>query len=473
MSKESIKSALKQATETKFLEIESNILKDVPQIFKEQFPGKKAIIIADPNTYRVAGKKVHEALQKAGLEGEEPYILDDPNLYADYIFVEKIRDYLKDKDVTPIAVGSGVINDLTKRASSELKRPYMCVATAASMDGYSSAGASITNKGAKITHACEAPQALVADIDIIAAAPPLMTASGYADLYAKVVSGADWILAAELADPNHPKKGIEPMTSAWNIVQDGLAEALQDPAGAKNGNPKAIELLTEGLMLGGFAMQSMESWGAGVSRPASGSEHQFSHLWDMEHHTFKGEMAKKFGLYPNQDEQAPSHGFKVGIGTLAITALYEVMLKESIDRLDVEAAVEKWPTLEAQLKEIDEMFAGTEIHPFAVAQTTDKYVTKEELREQLNKIKKNWPQLKEKLRNQVIPFEETKKRLAAVGAPVEPEEIGITRKRLKDSFYRAHKIRSRYTILDFAYRAGYFDQWIEELFSEKGALKGK
>lgn len=473
MSKENIKSALKQATVTKFLEIETHILNDIPQIFKEQFPGKKAIVIADPNTYRVAGKKVHEALKNAGLEGVEPYILDDPNLYADYIFVEKIRDYLKDKEVTPIAVGSGVINDLTKRASSELKRPYMCVATAASMDGYSSAGASITNKGAKITHACEAPKVLVADLDVIAAAPPLMTASGYADLYAKVVSGADWILAAELADPNHPKKGIEPMTGAWNIVQDGLTEALQDPTGAKNGNPKAIELLTEGLMLGGFAMQSMESWGAGVSRPASGSEHQFSHLWDMEHHTFKGEMAKKFGLYPNQDEQAPSHGFKVGIGTLAITALYEVLLKESIDRLDVEAAVEKWPTLESQLKEIDEMFAGTEIHPFAVAQTTDKYVTKEELREQLNKIKKSWPQLKVKLRNQVIPFEETKKRLAAVGAPVEPEEIGITRKRLKDSFYRAHKIRSRYTILDFAYRSGYFDQWIEELFGEKGVLKGK
>lgn len=472
MSKESIASALKQATETKFLEIGSGILSKVPQVFKDQFPGKKAIVIADSNTYRVAGKKVHEALKNAGLEGIEPYILDDPNLYADYVFVERIRDYLKDKGVICVAVGSGVINDLTKRASSELKRPYMCIATAASMDGYSSAGASITNKGAKITHACEAPQALVADVDIISQAPPLMTASGYADLYAKVVSGADWIIAAELADPNHPKKGIEPITSAWNIVQDGLAESLQDPVGAKNGDHKAIELLIEGLMLGGFAMQSMESWGAGVSRPASGAEHQFSHLWDMEHHTFKGEMAKKFGLYPNQDEQAPSHGFKVGIGTLAITALYELMLKTPIEKLDVDAAVEKWPSLEEQLKEIDEMFGGTAIHPFATTQTTDKYVTKKELREQLNKIKSNWPVLKDKLRKQVIPFEETKRRLAAVGAPVEPEEIGVSRKKLKESFYRAHKIRSRYTILDFAYRAGYFDQWVEELFGENGVLKG-
>ena len=52
-------------------------------------------------------------------------------------------------------------------------------------------------------------------------------------------------------------------------------------------------------MFGGFAMQSSKS-----SRPASGAEHQFSHLWDMQHHTHNG--------------VAPSHGFKVGVATLAV-----------------------------------------------------------------------------------------------------------------------------------------------------------
>jgi len=57
--------------------------------------------------------------------------------------------------------------------------------------------------------------------------------------------------------------------------------------------------LVEGLMLGGFAMESARS-----SRVASGAEHMFSHTWDMQHHTHKG--------------HAPSHGFKVGIGALGI-----------------------------------------------------------------------------------------------------------------------------------------------------------
>ena len=68
------------------------------------------------------------------------------------------------------------------------------------------------------------------------------------------------------------------------------------------------------------------------SRPASGAEHQFSHLWDMQHHTHDG--------------VAPSHGFKVGIGTLASLALYEVLLRRDVEHLDVDAAVARWPSLE-------------------------------------------------------------------------------------------------------------------------------
>jgi glycerol-1-phosphate dehydrogenase [NAD(P)+] len=72
----------------------------------------------------------------------------------------------------------------------------------------------------------------------------------------------------------------------------------------RDGKIEALHNLTVGLMMTGFAMQAACS-----SRPASGAEHQFSHLWDMEHHTHNGRI--------------PSHGFKVGIGSLASTALYE------------------------------------------------------------------------------------------------------------------------------------------------------
>ena len=460
MSKENIAAALKLADETKFLEIGENILSKVPAIFKEQFPGKKGIIISDSNTYAAAGDTVHKHLSEAGLEYSEPFILTDPDLYADNKFVEKIEAFLKPTDAIAIAVGSGVINDLTKRANYLLERPYMCVATAASMDGYTAYGASITKDGAKVTLTCPAPQAVVADLAVICKAPPITTASGYADLYAKIPAGADWILADALGE-----EALD--AQSWHIVHDGIEEALRDPEGAKAGKVSAIEPLTEGLMLGGFAIQSLRS-----SRPASGAEHQFSHLWDMEHHTFKGEMAKRFGLYKNQDEQAPSHGFKVGIGTLTITALYERMFETPIDQLDVDKAVAQWTSLDEQLAEVRSMFGGTDIEPHALTEIEAKYISKEDLKVQLTTLKENWSSIKAKLQKHLIPYTETKRRLSLVGAPVECEEIGITRERLKESFLRAQKIRRRFTVLDIAVRTGYLSQWIDELFGENGVLRG-
>src|SRR5205085_1285877 len=160
---------------------------------------------------------------------------------------------LRQHNAIPIAVGSGTINDLTKLAAHRTGRPgFMCVATAASMDGYTAYGASITHEGSKQTFDCPAPAAVVADLKVITAAPAEMNAWGYADLIAKVTAGADWIVADFLQ--------VEPINPLpWNIVQGRLREAVADPAGVHSCNPVALAGLVEGLMLGGFAMQAMRS----------------------------------------------------------------------------------------------------------------------------------------------------------------------------------------------------------------------
>ncbi|WP_128331291.1 sn-glycerol-1-phosphate dehydrogenase [Apibacter sp. HY039] len=468
MNLNKINSALAYATQTQSLVIGSDILPKIPEIIKQLFPEKKAVIIADPNTFKAAGSEIEQILEKNNLKGSQSYIITDPDLYAEYRFVDQIRDFLKKDDLIPIAVGSGVINDLVKRASFELEREYVCVATADSMDGYSAYGASITQNGSKVTFSCPAPKALFADIEIIRKAPSLLTASGYGDLFAKVAGGADWILADAISNPDHPKIGVEPIDEiAWGIVQNGLHEALSDPEGAKNGDRKAIESLTNGLMLGGLAIQYMKS-----TRPGSGADHQFSHLWDNEHHTFSGNMAQKFGLYPNKDTQAPSHGFKVGINTLCVIALYEKLLETPVENLNIDSLTEQWHSLDEEINRVKEMYENSDILDFVIQQVTDKHVTKEELKDQLIRLKNSWPTTKEKLKKQLIPYQESKIRLLKVGAPTECEEIGITRKKLKETFFRGQKIRSRYTILDLAYRIGLLEQWVDELF-DSGYLSNK
>jgi glycerol-1-phosphate dehydrogenase [NAD(P)+] len=437
-----LEDALKAASETRALVIGPGVLNQVAQLFNEQFPDKKAVVVADTITYGIAGKTVYDALKAEGIELEETFIFTDPHLYAEYKFVDQLADSLKNHDAIPVAVGSGTINDLTKLAAHLTGRQYMCVATAASMDGYTAFGASITADGAKQTFNCPAPQACLADIDIISKAPAEMTASGYADLFAKITAGADWILADSLKVEAIDEK-------AWSIVQDGLHDALSDPEGVRAGDPGAISKLVEGLMLGGFAMQWSKS-----SRPASGAEHQFSHLWNMENHLNNGEHI--------------SHGFQVSIGTLAVTAMYDRLLKTSAGQLDVEKALNQWPSREASDAAALAIFVGTDFPEIGLQETGAKYSNAEQLKAQLDLLKNNWSEIQAKLAKQLVPLTEAKRRLELVGAPTEPEHIGITRERLRETFIRAQFIRRRFTLLDVAVRTGLLDQWLDELFGKGG-----
>lgn len=439
----SVTAALASARETKALELGAGALALTPGLFAAQFPGRAAVVIADRTTWGVAGERVHALLNDARVTVRPPFIFDDPALYAEFAYVEQLIAFLHPLDAVPVAVGSGTINDLVKLAAARTGRPYLSVATAASMDGYTAFGASITYQGAKQTFDCPAPQAVVADTGILCAAPAEMTASGYADLQAKITAGADWILADALE--------VEPIERrAWDIVQGGLAEALADPAGARAGNPAAIAPLTEGLMLGGFAMQWTKS-----SRPASGAEHQFSHLWDMEHHV--------------HGDVAPAHGFKVGIATLAVTSLYECLLRQPIERLDIAACLARWPDADRMDEQVRGLFASSDFLETALAETRAKHLAPDALGRQLELLKLRWPTVRARLERQLVPFAELKRRLRAVGAPAEPEEIGISRARLRGSFERALHIRRRFTVLDVAARTGLLGTCLDTLFGADGA----
>ena len=444
-----IERALQRTTDTKDLVIGPGVVAQTASMFKKLFPGQTAIIIADTNTWEVAGKAVLQSLEDARVPHEKPFIFDDPDLYAEWKFVEQLKAHLSGLDVIAIAVGSGVINDLTKYTSHVLGRKYMCVGTAASMDGYTAYGASITKDGNKQTFSCPAPYGFVMDPVIAAAAPKELAASGYADLIAKIPAGADWMLADAVG-----AEAIDPF--GWDLVQDGLRESLSAPAAVHAGDVEMTEKLSEGLLMSGFAMQAIHS-----SRPASGTEHQFSHCWDMEN------LA-----YPNGKHV--SHGFKVGIGTLASTASLEFLLSKDIESIDIDKCVDAWKSWPEMEEEIRTVFAGKPGHlARGLEETKGKYVDKEGLRKQLEALKAAWPELKERIREQIIPLSEVYENLKLVGAPYEPEMICVDRARMRKTFSFIPYMRSRFTNIDIVYRLGLMDELTEKLFGKGGIWEVK
>ena len=153
---------------------------------------------------------------------------------------------------------------------------------------------------------------------------------------------------------------------------------------------------------------------------------------------------------------------------LAVTALYEQMLHTDFSNFDVEAAVEAWPEAEDQAQEVRQMFGDTDFMSIAVTETMAKHISRRLLRRQLTMLKLKWPEIRERLGKQLIPFAEVSRRLALVGAPTMPRQIGITRTRLRESFHRAVCIRRRFTILDVALRTNMLDTWLDNIFGPGG-----
>ena len=443
MASEMIEKALARATDTRACEIGDGVLEKVPSLFRTWFPSAtQAVVVCDPRTRAAAGERVEALLAAAGVAVSE-HVLEPggKSFHGDYRYAEEVREAIRSvggaaagESLVPVAVGSGVVNDVTKRAAGELDIPYLTVGTAASVDGYSSFGAALRSpEGAKQTYLCPAPRVIVADLDVMRTAPAWMAASGFADLMAKVPAGADWILASELgATAWHD--------SAWHTVQDGLKEAIGDPEGVARMETLPLTRFVEGLMLGGFAMQDMQS-----SRPASGAEHMFSHLLEMRDHVFKGEIVP--------------HGIQVGVFTLFMCRVYEQILAFDYSALDVERCLGNWKPLAEQEKIGAGVFAGTRFPDLGVKAVRAKFIDREATRARLEDFKARWPQIRARLEAQLIPASEIERRLKVVGAPTTPEEIGSSVAATLADARKTIYMRDRYMALDFLDLTGQLDSF--------------
>ncbi len=427
---ERIADALRNAVDTKLFWIGDDMLSKAPAMFKTLFPGERACLVADRNTLSAAGREVYSSLHSAGVELVQPYIFNEPP-HASIEAAETIRAYLADHNAIAVAVGSGSINDICKLASFRAGRKYMCIATAASVDGYASSGAPMTIDGFKKTVPCPAPAGIIADLLVLQRAPYDMTAAGYADLIAKVTAGADWIIADEICGDAEPIQDIP-----WRMVQDPLESWINHPHELKSGDPNAFSALFEGLTISGFAMQAADS-----SRPASGCEHMFSHVWEMANVKLK-------------DGTEPSHGFKVGIGSLAALTAMDAFFSEPFTRGDIEEAVSRYPSWEERERLIRGLFGEGALCEKILGESRAKHLGREALEARLGMIADSFEILRGRVESQLMPFPRMREMLRVAGCPVRPQDIGVTASRCAATAIAAQMLRTRYTVLDLAYETG-------------------
>jgi len=235
-------------------------------------------------------------------------------------------------------------------------------------------------------------------------------------------------------------------------VQDRLREWTGKPEELRKGDRTAIEGLFEGLILTGVAMQISKS-----SRPASGIEHRFSHLWEMQ--------ALAYGTPP------VPHGFKVGIGTLGGAALYERLLAREMEKLTdsyIEARCRGWPTRSQVEQSVRQAHDIGVLAESAVEESLAKHIDPDELRQRLLLLRERWPLIKERLAQQLLPASEIRHLLEAAGCPVHASQIGVDRTGLKESYELARTIRRRYSVLDLLAETGFSHELVDDMFRPGG-----
>ncbi len=398
------------------------------------FCAKKAFIVADVNTYAVAGEKVLNLLEKNGIFTSK-YVFAQPRLEPDEHAVGSvILHYDKSCDIV-VAIGSGVINDICKVLSCVANVPYIIVATAPSMDGYASASSSMARDGLKVTVNTKCPDVIIGDTDILKTAPDIMLKAGFGDMLAKYVSICEWRIAHELVGEYY-------CDFVAQLVRTALKKCVDNIKGLLKREDAAIEAVFEGLIIGGCAMSY-----AGLSRPASGIEHYFSHIWDMR--------GLEFGLYTEL------HGIQCAVGTLYALKLYECIKKYTPDKkkaLDYVSGFD-FADWSKQLTQ----FLGNGAAVMIQQESKELKYDKQKHSKRIDIIIEKWDVLQSIIREELPDAEFIRHMLADADMPVECESIGVKKELLPMTFKATKDIRDKYVLSRLAWDLGIIDELAEKL----------
>ena len=145
---------------TRQVVIESDVADRAPDLLPGLTAGQRVLLVADRRTWEAAGARLEAALRRS--YAVDSCIVPDPargHILASAKLVDELdAAHRTDYDLLA-AVGSGTINDLTKELAHRRQRPYFVLATAASMNGYTSSIVALLDRGLKITRPAAPPVA--------------------------------------------------------------------------------------------------------------------------------------------------------------------------------------------------------------------------------------------------------------------------------------------------------------------------
>ncbi len=402
--------------------------------FVAKYNAQKPFILADCNTYKAAGEQVVRLLDRCDLSYSK-YVFPSQHLEPDEQAVGSVVMHFDPSCDLIIGVGSGVINDIGKILSNVTGRRYIIVGTAPSMDGYASATSSMSMDGLKVSLPSRCADVIIGDTDILKHAPEHMLKAGLGDMLAKYVSIAEWRIANLIT-------GEYCCEQVAQLIRSAVKKCVDNAEGLLKRDEAAIEAVFEGLVIGGVAMAY-----AGVSRPASGVEHYFSHVWDMR--------GLEFGT------QVDLHGIQCAMATLKSVELYEAVKQIKPDKEKAFSAVAAFDVDDwnAQLRS----FLGNSGETMIAQERKEHKYDKSTHPSRFETIVANWQNILTILEEELPTATELGKVMDTIGISKDLDTLGVDRECAKRTFKATKDIRDKYVLSRLAWDLGVLDELAELL----------
>jgi glycerol-1-phosphate dehydrogenase [NAD(P)+] len=389
--------------------------------YARQEMGSSCFVLSDENTRQAGGTDVLDALTTAGKIVREHVYPGDP-FEATETLGDEVKGLAGDADFL-VGVGSGTICDLVKYAGDKLGKPVLLYATAASMNGYTSAITAMKVRGLKRTLPCRPAEAVFGNPEHAATAPQRMTAAGVADFLSKCSSSADWRAAHLLHGAYYCRKPRE-------FFEGSQERLLAAAPKIGEGDPEAVREILDALFLSGCSMVI-----AGSSAPASGGEHLISHYLDM-----------KAALY---DLPNDLHGTQVGVATVYCLGLWERILALNPADLDPEALAARQLDAGTIRQWIQDDW-GDQVGAEVQAQWDEKVQSPDALAKSIHIFRDRFTELQRELPQDLLPASTVAEVIEAAGGPTQPKDLFAPLEEYRNAQQRARYIRNRFTVLDLA-----------------------
>ena len=394
--------------------IGQGVLADTAVIMKK-YGGTRPFIIADKNTYQAAGKAVCALLEREGI-GYASFIFPQERVIPDEFPVGQVAMAFDSGCDFIIGVGSGTINDIGKLLANITGLNYAIVCTAPSMDGFASINSSMIVNGLKGTMDTVCPVAIIADTDILCRAPARLLQAGLGDMLAKYISVCEWRISNLVTGEYYCEEVAQ-------LVRRSVRKCVSLAGGLPARDPETISGIVEGLIMSVIAMNF-----AGYSRPASGMEHYFSHIWDMR------------DLYLRREGEL--HGIHVGIGTLLTLRIYDFIRQVVPDRNKALESVSKFNLREwhAFLRD----FLGKSGDALIELEEKEGKYDKQKHSVRLEAIISNWQTIQDIISEELPGYNEAAELLRSIGAPATPEDTNISGEETRHTFIATKDVRDKY-----------------------------